>query len=291
MINRKIEYFITLAEVLSFTQAAAIHNVSQTAISQYIANLEDRLDVKLFKRSPHAVVLTEAGTYYYKQVKAILKMYDDTQDHMKNIAASYHGAIKVGIGIYEYCNTEMFFSRFLKLHPEIKVEIFQYPYSELSEKLRTGELDLIIGLAMCKAAFAKSEVMTRKIFESRNLLLADRQLAEKYGDTDAGTILRNEALITNCEDDGPSSLMMLHNMLSDEFGFMPDRIEQTNSLNAQLMMVRASHGVALVPEFVADRQGTDLVKYPLPQGENIEYVLMKLKKNENYAADLMFNFE
>ena len=45
MLNKKIEYFITLAECLSFTQAAATHSVTQTAISQYIAALEDILSV------------------------------------------------------------------------------------------------------------------------------------------------------------------------------------------------------------------------------------------------------
>lgn len=43
MLNKKIEYFVTLAECLSFTQAAAVHSVSQTAISQYIASLEGKL--------------------------------------------------------------------------------------------------------------------------------------------------------------------------------------------------------------------------------------------------------
>ena len=49
MLNKKIEYFVTLAECLSFTQAAAVHSVSQTAISQYIASLEGQLQVRLFK--------------------------------------------------------------------------------------------------------------------------------------------------------------------------------------------------------------------------------------------------
>ena len=75
MINKKITYFLTLAECLSFTQAAAVHNVSQTAISQYIAGLEDRVGVRLFERSPHQVQLTEAGKYYYEQVCAIRKAY------------------------------------------------------------------------------------------------------------------------------------------------------------------------------------------------------------------------
>lgn len=291
MINKKIIYFITLAECLNFTQAAARHNVSQTAISQYIAGLEDRLEVRLFNRSPHAVTLTEAGKYYYKQVRSILRMYDETCSQLKTIAANYYGHVKVGIGIYEYCNTEHFFSSFLSLHPEIKVDIMQYPYSELSEKLRTGELDLIIGLEFCEEAFAKNELLTRTLFESANYLVADSFVAERYGQNDIKAMLANECLITNCEDYGPSSLQMLHNLLSNEVGFIPEQIEQTNSINAQLMMVRARHGVAIVPGFVVDVQGIGLTKIPLPSGSKICYKLMQLRKNSNSAAKLMFQFQ
>ena len=48
MLNKKIEYFVTLAECLSFTQAAAAHSVSQTAISQMC--IRDRLR---HQRHPH----------------------------------------------------------------------------------------------------------------------------------------------------------------------------------------------------------------------------------------------
>ena len=43
MLNKKLEYFVTLSQCLSFTQAAAAHSVSQTAISQYIAALENKM--------------------------------------------------------------------------------------------------------------------------------------------------------------------------------------------------------------------------------------------------------
>ena len=65
MLNKKIEYFVTLAECLSFTQAAAVHSVSQTAISQYIASLEGKLQVRLFNRNAHSVSLTDAGQQIY----------------------------------------------------------------------------------------------------------------------------------------------------------------------------------------------------------------------------------
>lgn len=66
MLNKKIEYFVTLAECLSFTQAAAAHSVSQTAISQYIASLEAKLQVRLFNRNAHAVSLNRCGEVFLR---------------------------------------------------------------------------------------------------------------------------------------------------------------------------------------------------------------------------------
>lgn len=100
------------------------------------------------------------------------------------------------------------------------------------------------------------------MLRSANYLVAESTLSEQYAT--AADALRSECLITNCEADGPSSMQMLRRLLMDQFGFVPENIAQTNSVNAQLMMVRARHGVAIVPGFVADVQGQDLVRYPLP---------------------------
>jgi LysR family glycine cleavage system transcriptional activator len=53
--------FEAAARLLSFTRAAAELNVTQSAVSHQIRGLEDRLGLPLFKRMPHALVLTEAG--------------------------------------------------------------------------------------------------------------------------------------------------------------------------------------------------------------------------------------
>ena len=109
MINKKIQYFITLADCLSFTKAANEYGVSQTAISQYIAGLEQRLGVKLFNRNPHSVSLTEAGKVYYRRIQHILQYYEDTVSQTLAAAELYSGYVKVGIGIYEYHKTDDFF--------------------------------------------------------------------------------------------------------------------------------------------------------------------------------------
>ena len=284
MIHRKIEYFITLAECLSFTQTAARYSVSQTAISQYISSLEERVGARLFDRTQRSVSLTEAGRYYYGRVKQALMQYDETLSQVRAIAAGYHGSLKVGVGMYEYCSTEELFSRFLAAHPEIRVDILQYPYSTLTAMLRTGELDVIIADRLCEGAFSLSELRSRALFTSPNLIVAAPEVADRY-DGDVVAMLRQECLVTNCEADGPSSLAMLSGLFLEEFDYFPETISQTNSINAQLMLVRARHGVAMVPGFIVEAQCADLTTFPLPSGRAIQYQLMCLKNAKNRSEE------
>ncbi|MDY3015475.1 MAG: LysR family transcriptional regulator [Evtepia sp.] len=291
MLNKKIEYFITLAECLSFTQAAAAHSVSQTAISQYIASLEGKLQVRLFNRNAHSVSLTDAGKFFYERATFMLRYYDDTKKRLIAIQEQYSGYVKVGIGMYEYRRTEDFFSRFLIAHPEIKVDIFQYTYGALTEKLKSGELDVILANVLCEDAFSKEDILSRPMFESSNYLVAEKAIAEKYPKNDAVSMLQNECLITNCENSGPNSMDMLREMLLREFGVVPDRFAQTNSTNAQLLMVRARHGVAIVPDLLYDAGDSDLVRIKMNMGDMTRYDMMRLATNNNPAAQLLMEFQ
>ncbi|MBR4501621.1 MAG: LysR family transcriptional regulator [Clostridia bacterium] len=290
MINRKIRYFVTLAECLSFTQTAAQYDVSQTAVSQYISSLEERLKVRLFERSQRQVTLTEAGAYYYARVKAMLRTYDETLNHLHTLAQGYRARLKVGVGMYEYCSTEGFISRFLSLHPEVRLDILQYPYSTLTEKLKMGEVDIIICDRLCEDAFPHNYLISRTLFSSPNYIVAHPDVAKKYGG-DVRDMLRSECLITNCETDGPSSLQMLNILFMDEFGFVPGNISQTNSVNAQLMMVRACRGAAMVPGFILSVYGQGLVRFDLPDKRRIRYQLMYLRDCKNDAVPLLYHFE
>lgn len=291
MLNKKLEYFITLAQCLSFTQAAAAHSVSQTAISQYIASLEARLQVRLFNRNAHSVSLTDAGAFLYERVTFLLRYERDTKKRLIAIAEQYSGYVKVGIGMYESRHTEDFFSRFLIAHPEIKVDIFQYPYGALTEKLKSRELDVILANVLCEQAFSKEEILSRPMFESFNYLVADRAIADKYPPGDAVAMLKNECLITNCEDSGPNSMDMLRKMLLREFGLIPDRFAQTNSTNAQMLMVRARHGVAIVLDIVPEAQEENLVRLKMTMGEMTRYDMVRLAANANPSAQLLMEFE
>lgn len=73
--------FEAAARLLSFTRAAAELNVTQSAISHQIRGLEERLGVPLFKRMPHALVLSETG-------EALLPIVADAFDRLADGVAS-----------------------------------------------------------------------------------------------------------------------------------------------------------------------------------------------------------
>ena len=64
--------FEAAARHLSFTRAAIELNLTQTAISHQIKNLEDMLHVKLFARTANVIALTEVGELYLRSIRAAI---------------------------------------------------------------------------------------------------------------------------------------------------------------------------------------------------------------------------
>ena len=70
---RSLEVFVVTAEQGGMTQSAAVLRMTQSAVSQTIAGLEDGIGVKLFDRSVRPIVLTTAGRILLERVRQIIK--------------------------------------------------------------------------------------------------------------------------------------------------------------------------------------------------------------------------
>ena len=69
--------FEAAARLLSFTSAAAELHLTQSAVSRQVQQLEEQLGVKLFERRTRALILTEAGERYYREVSKALALVRD----------------------------------------------------------------------------------------------------------------------------------------------------------------------------------------------------------------------
>ena len=142
----QINHFITVAETLSFTQAANMLYVSQPAISKSVSKLEEDLGFKLFERSDTSLSLTSAGNAMYEFFSKVVREYHTLTDDIR--ATAKLPAQSLRIGCPETWNPAHFYNKiekyFSEKHSEIKLIIECYKLSELITRLHTGKLDIIL---------------------------------------------------------------------------------------------------------------------------------------------------
>jgi len=140
---QQMQYFIAIVKNHSFTQAAVECNISQSAISQQMKELESNLGVKLLERKGRSFEVTEAGQYFYTHSQDILTNVDQLVKNTVKIVKNDDVNLNVGylrsFGTTEFLQTV---SKFTQEYPQVKIHITSGNHEELYELLRTGKIDL-----------------------------------------------------------------------------------------------------------------------------------------------------
>jgi DNA-binding transcriptional LysR family regulator len=138
-----LKLFCDLAETTSFTKAAKINGVTQSAVSQQISSLETKYDAVLIERSKKKFTLTKEGNTLYKYSKQIIQTYDELRHKIQEIQNVVTGSIKVvtiySIGLHEL---PPYLKKFLKKHPTVNVSVEYRRATQLYEDIVTGMADI-----------------------------------------------------------------------------------------------------------------------------------------------------
>ena len=93
---RQLRYFVKIVDAGSFSRAASVVHVAQPALSQQIAELEERLGVMLLQRSARGVRPTAAGEILYKEASAILHQLDQLPSAIRPSSGEPEGTVSLG---------------------------------------------------------------------------------------------------------------------------------------------------------------------------------------------------
>lgn len=141
---KQLQCFRSIAASQNMSETALQTGVSQTALSNSIARLEDELGVKLFDRVGKKLVLNEYGTAYLKYVNIALEALQNGQTFVNSIKLSNSNMNTVSL----YSNSALFLTQpindFQKAHPEITVYQSEVGISQMRESLVTVSNSLII---------------------------------------------------------------------------------------------------------------------------------------------------
>src|ERR1700733_3508776 len=119
-----MEAFVVVVDTGSFSAAARRLNVGQPAVSKLVAQLEDRLGVKLLVRTTRGLTATEAGLNFYERARRAIEEADEADLAARGAGRGLTGKLRV-------CATVTFarihlmprLPGFLSRHPDLEMEV------------------------------------------------------------------------------------------------------------------------------------------------------------------------
>ena len=144
MLDKKVEYFITVVQEGSFSAASRKLYLSQPNLSKQVTLLEEELGVKLFDREGYRPVLTDAGDLFYRESIKIQKQCLQLQDQLwkmeeQSIAVGFNGAFE---------NREILkaVNIFKKENKLVEISFSKYSFEESVKNLLNENIDISFGI-------------------------------------------------------------------------------------------------------------------------------------------------
>ena len=150
--------FCDLAETESFTKAAQINQITQSAVSQQISSLEKQFQSLLIERSKKKFRLTREGKVLYDYGKQIIQAYDSLHSKLQEIKNIISGTIRVStiysIGLHEL---PQYVKHFLRSFPTVHVHVEYQRSNQVYEDVLGNVVDL--GLVAYPVNHSKLEIV------------------------------------------------------------------------------------------------------------------------------------
>ena len=250
----KLKIFHTVAEAGSFTNATAVLNLSQSAISRQIQSLEQDLKVQLFERHARGLALTENGEYVYKTAHEVISKLKEVETSLGDQKNKPSG--KLTITTVRSFGTHWLTPRiqeFMNLNPEIEIELI---FDDKELDLSTRQAD--IGIFMRRPK--KLNYIQRKLVDINYHIYGSTRYLEKYGIPKTTNDLNKHRFISFGKGApspvfNPDWALKLGNKDSKK----RKPIMKVNSVMGLLLAVESGVGLAALPDYLVS-QSQNVIK-------------------------------
>jgi DNA-binding transcriptional LysR family regulator len=243
-----LEVFVTAAECLNFTSAAARLNTEQPRVSEIISDLEEELGRELFTRRP--VTLTEFGRAMLPYACDLVNVHRQMAERAQHLQSRGRRAPPVRIGLNEAAAHTWWPGWHAQLHVDcegVDIELLVDTTAGLEQRAAIQQLDLCV----CTRPVGPPEVLHRPLPSMAMAFVggprhADKQYSLK--DLAAGRIL-------SFQRDSIPAQEMLRILAAQDLSDAP--IDWLSSIDTMIRAVQRGIGVATLPEAVVAACGPD----------------------------------
>jgi DNA-binding transcriptional LysR family regulator len=238
-------YFVATARSGQVSRAAVELNVSQSAVTAALQQLERQLGVILFERRAHGMTLTYAGSRFLTHAEHILAAVNEAARVASEAPAQPQGIVRVGMS---YTVAGYFFgplfARARRALPQVDIRLREAHRADIEKALASGELDLAIMLT--------SNLADREGVEHETLVRSQRRLWV----SDEHPLTRKESVSLYDVVDYPYIALSVDEALTtqrrywESVGVKPKVIFETTSVEAVRTMVATGIGVTVLSDMV-----------------------------------------
>ena len=266
---RTLRYFVTVAEELNITRAAAILNISQPPLSSQIMALEEELNTRLFLRGKRRLELTESGQLLYRRAKEILRLTEKARTEILSMNSGISGTISIGLveGTAPEIAAE-WFSDFIRKYPQVRFRILDGSSDDLFEKLRSG----LISLAVVTAPYDQVLLNSFPVGSERMVAFMSREhpLARLEGDTIDIAQLRDEPLIVPSRKATIEAIRRWFRGINCD----PNIICEMDSYLDAAALAGRSVGISIFPQTAYVPNSSLVTKYIAGSDKSLEYLFV-----------------
>ena len=242
----KLKIFHTVAEASSFTKAATVLNLSQSAISRQIQSLENELKIKLFERHARGLVLTDNGKYLFQTAHEVISKLKDVEAIFSDEKNKLKGKLTITT-VVSFGTTWLTprIKEFMDLHPEIEIELI---FDDKELDLSTREADVAIRMRRPK----QLNLIQKKFVDFNYHIYGSNEYLEKNGYPKILKDLDKHKFITY----GKGAPSPVYNpdwvlKLGAKEGKKRKSVMKVNSVYGLLLAVQSGVGLAALPDYIA----------------------------------------
>ncbi|CAN0486406.1 unnamed protein product, partial [Discosporangium mesarthrocarpum] len=137
--------FLAITEAASFSRAAVVLGVTQSALSRITAQMEQTLGAKLFDRSGRGVTLTDSGRLMHEASIDILRRHDVLCAEVQEMSGDLRGECRVAMP--ESVGRILFLPlirRMRERHPNCAVRILEAFSADVPDMMQKGHVDVAV---------------------------------------------------------------------------------------------------------------------------------------------------
>jgi DNA-binding transcriptional LysR family regulator len=174
----ELHLFHLVAKNRSFTKAAEIAGLTQSAITRQIQGMENSLGVELLERTTRSVRMTEAGKFLFGESAQLLGNVEHSLQRLREEFAGAKKQVRVGVSrSVALAYLPGFFHANLKRSPEIACHLSHQSSKDILSGLEANELDLGV---LCPPARLPRTIRIIRRFNDAFTLIAPIEIAKAF---------------------------------------------------------------------------------------------------------------